>query len=154
VYQSNLYTKLQNWFAWNYTNWKLFKISELYFILFFATVSFKHFCVVTTNGYWLLHVCSSLCLTVVSERLPLEEFPWDLVWELSRKSAKKIHIWLKSGKNIGHFTKISDTLQKYRTLYKIIGHFTKISDTLQKYRTLYKIIGHFTKLSDTLQNYR
>jgi len=43
--------------------------------LFFATLSFQHFCVVTADGYWLLHVCSSIRRSVVSERLPPEEFP-------------------------------------------------------------------------------
>jgi hypothetical protein len=61
-------------------------------------------------------------------------------------------------KNIGHFTKVSDTSQKYRALYENIGQFTKmsdttkLSDTLRKYRTIYKNIGHYKKYRTHYKN--
>ena len=54
---------------------------------------------------FVMYVCPAIHPSVhVSAQLPLDRFSYNFILVALLKSVKKVHIWLQSEKNIGHFT--------------------------------------------------
>jgi hypothetical protein len=68
------------------------------------TLNFRGFCIVAKIAWWLRHFRASVC-PHISARLPLHGFSWNLILGGFIKICREIQTWLKSGKNIWHFTR-------------------------------------------------